>query len=50
VASYDIPIARPRRPATAFEPDFIAIVHALREKIRMELSSGAPDMAVQSSP
>jgi NitT/TauT family transport system ATP-binding protein len=28
VASYDIPIARPRRTPTAFQPEFIEIVHA----------------------
>jgi len=37
IASYDVPIARPRREETAFEPVFIDIVHSLRRLIKLEM-------------
>ena len=39
LASYYVPIARPRRTETEFEPAFIKIVHSLRELIKTELST-----------
>lgn len=39
LASYNVPIARPRRTETEFEPAFIEIVHSLRELIKTELST-----------
>lgn len=38
VASYDVPIARPRRVESTFDPAFVEITHALREQIRLQLS------------
>jgi NitT/TauT family transport system ATP-binding protein len=36
VATHEVPLARPRRPDTLYEPRFIDIVHALREQIRAQ--------------
>lgn len=37
VAALDIPIARPRTTETTFEPDFIALVHRLRDHIGVQM-------------
>jgi NitT/TauT family transport system ATP-binding protein len=36
VATHEVPLDRPRRPDTLYEPRFIDIVHALREQIRAQ--------------
>jgi len=36
IATHDVPIERPRRPRTAYEPRFIDIVARIREEIRGE--------------
>jgi NitT/TauT family transport system ATP-binding protein len=36
IATHEIPIERPRRPQTAFEPRFAEIVQRIREEIRGE--------------
>jgi NitT/TauT family transport system ATP-binding protein len=36
VATHEVPLHRPRRPDTLYEPRFIDIVHVLRERIRMQ--------------
>ena len=50
VASYNVPIARPRRTETEFEPAFIEIVHSLREMIKTELSTNVRSTASQATP
>jgi NitT/TauT family transport system ATP-binding protein len=45
-ATYEIPLARPRRAAMVFEPGFNEIVQSLREKIRLELMGDMRDTAV----
>jgi NitT/TauT family transport system ATP-binding protein len=42
VATHDVPIERPRRPHTAFEPRFAEIVQRIREEIRGEHVARAP--------
>ena len=39
VATHEVPIERPRRSETAFEPRFLNIVQSLREQIRAESSA-----------
>jgi NitT/TauT family transport system ATP-binding protein len=46
-ATYEIPLARPRRAAMAFEPGFNEIVQSLREKIRLELIGDMRDTAMR---
>jgi len=36
IASYDVPIERPRRPRTSYEPRFVDLVQRIREEIRGE--------------
>jgi NitT/TauT family transport system ATP-binding protein len=48
VATHEVPIERPRRPDTMFEPQFLKIVQALREQIRVE-SSVARHAVVQDA-
>ena len=36
VATYDVPLERPRRPNVAYDPRFLDIVHAVREEIRAQ--------------
>lgn len=49
VATHEVPIARPRRTETAFRPEFIEIVHSLRERIQAELSTDLRETAVQAA-
>ena len=49
VATHEVPIERPRRPETAFEPEFLKIVQSLRERIRVESSAAICTTAVQSA-
>ena len=36
IASYEVPIERPRRPRTPYEPRFVDLVQRIREEIRGE--------------
>src|SRR6266851_9005028 len=36
IASYEVPIERPRRPRTSYEPRFVDLVQRIREEIRGE--------------
>ena len=47
VATHEVPLDRPRRPDTLYEPRFIDIVHALREQIRAQ-SVGANRTAAET--
>ena len=50
VASYNVPIARPRRTETEFEPAFVEIVHSLREMIKTELTTNVNSTSSQATP
>ena len=50
VATHDVPIARPRRTETAFQPDFIDIVHVLRRQISAQLHSDVEPVTTQAAP
>ena len=50
VATHDVPIARPRRTETAFQPDFIDIVHVLRRQISAQLHSDVEPVTAQAAP
>ncbi len=50
VATHDVPIARPRRTETAFQPDFIDIVHVLRRQISAQLHSDVEPITAQAAP
>jgi len=42
IATHDVPIERPRRPRTAYEPRFMDIVACIREEIRGERNEQSP--------
>lgn len=42
IATHDVPIERPRRPRTAYEPRFMDIVARIREEIRGERNEQPP--------
>jgi NitT/TauT family transport system ATP-binding protein len=50
VATHEVPIERPRRPETLFQPAFIDIVHTLRREIAEQLNKDAPVAAAQGAP
>ena len=45
IATHDVPIERPRRPRTSYEPRFIEIVQRIREEIRGEREYRPPEPA-----
>ena len=49
VAAHDVPIERPRRTETVFQPAFVDIVHTLRRQIAAELTSDGRAVAAQAS-
>jgi NitT/TauT family transport system ATP-binding protein len=49
IATHDVPLERPRRPRTAYEPRFIDIVGRIREEIRVGRDAPAPAVAEEQA-